>query len=370
MHWWIATMAVLYLLSGITIVRSDEVAVVLRWGRLVGATPALQVHGPGLLFSFPRPVGQVLRVKVRHVWEVPVNTLAASGEDDGDTLDSLTQGYAVTGDQNIVHVSMVAHYRVRDPAEWAFYGPGAEDILRTEVTAAMVRSLGEMSIDRVLSDGRKELVAAAARRAQAGLDNANSGLELVSLELTGLTPPQALATDFDVVQSAFIGAETSKKKAEAYAANAIPQAQADADTALQDARGAADAAMAIAKGDAGAFLALDREYRSDPEMVRERLYREGVDQALGAAKKVRWIPPPIGGSYHGMRISISPPVAGVRASSAAAEQQPSGADMASATSVKEIPPSYEGADGENGADAQPSAGQVIGDPNADPGSDD
>ena len=78
----------------------------------------------------------------------------------------MTQGYAVTGDENIVHVDMVARYRVRDPAEWAFYGPKAEDVLRVEVTAAMVRSLGEMGVDRVLSDGRKDLIAtaAAARR--------------------------------------------------------------------------------------------------------------------------------------------------------------------------------------------------------------
>ena len=70
MHWWVATMAVLYAVSGITIVKPDEVAVILRWGRLVGATPALQEHGPGLLFAFPRPVDQVVRVPVKHVWEV------------------------------------------------------------------------------------------------------------------------------------------------------------------------------------------------------------------------------------------------------------------------------------------------------------
>ncbi len=211
MHWWVATMAVLYALSGITIVKPDEVAVILRWGRLVGETPALQEHGPGLLFAFPRPVDQVVRVQVKHVWEVPVSTLAPAMtfktmkiEEGVDTLDPLTQGYALTGDQNIVQADMVARYRVRDPAEWAFYGPKAEDVLRVEVTAAMVRSLGEMGVDRVLSDGRKNLIATATRRAQAGLDAAHSGLELSSLELTRLAPPAALAADFDAVQSAFI----------------------------------------------------------------------------------------------------------------------------------------------------------------------
>jgi membrane protease subunit HflK len=318
-------MAVLYALSGITIVRSDEVAVILRWGHLVGETPALQQHGPGLLFSFPRPVDEVVRVQVKRISEVPVTTLAPGtyspstgpvpqDEDDeeraspngGDTLDPLTQGYALTGDENIVHVEMVARYRVRDPAEWAFYGPKAEDVLRVEVTAAMVRSLGEMGVDRVLSDGRKDLIATATRRAQAGLDASHSGLELSSLELTRLGPPGALAEDFDEVQSSFIIAETSKKQAQAYAESAIPAAEAEADRSVQTARGAASNDLATAQGDAQAFRALDREYRANPGVVRERLYRDAVDRALSGAGKVRWVPPPTGGSYHGMRITVGP----------------------------------------------------------------
>jgi membrane protease subunit HflK len=115
MPWWVATMGVLYALSGITVVKPDEVAVILRWGRLVGDSPGLQAHGPGLLFAFPRPVDQVVRVQVKRVFEVPVTTLAATGEDSSNgyyTIDPLKEGYALTGDQNIVHVEMVARYRI------------------------------------------------------------------------------------------------------------------------------------------------------------------------------------------------------------------------------------------------------------------
>jgi membrane protease subunit HflK len=309
MHWWIGTMAVLYLLSGITVVRPDEAAVVLRWGRLVGATPALQEHGPGLLFAFPRPVDRIIRVQVKHVWEVPVRSLASIYEVLSESLDPLT-GYALTGDQNIVQVDMVARYRVRSPAEWALYGPKSEDILRVEVTAAMIRSLGEMGVDRVLSDGRKDLIATATRRAQEGLDVSHSGLELSSLELTRLTPPLALVPDFDAVQSAYIGAQTMKNEAQGYAEAAIPAAQAQADAAIQEAHGAAASDLAIAEGDASAFQALDHEYRANPVVVRERLYRDAVEHALGTAGKVRWVPPPVGGSYHGFHITLSAPVAG------------------------------------------------------------
>jgi modulator of FtsH protease HflK len=305
MHWWIAVMAALYLCSGVTIVHPDEVAVILRWGRLVGATPALQEHGPGLLFAFPRPVDRVVRVRTKHVWDLPIAELDAKSSDpDSDSLDPLTQGYAITGDQNIVHVRMVAHYRVKDPAEWAFYGPRSSQAVRVEASAAMTRSLGEMGVDRVLSDGRKELVALATRRAQAGLDAAHSGLELTSIDLVRLAPPAALAADFNDVQSAFIGAKTDEKEARAYAADAVPRAQADADQEVQSARSDAASAQAAAEGDATAFLALEKQYRASPQVVRERLYRDAMDRALAAAGHVRWIPPPVGGGYHGMLISV------------------------------------------------------------------
>jgi membrane protease subunit HflK len=245
-------------------------------------------------------------VPVKHVYEVAVGTLAPNpgAEDEyySSSLDPITQGYALTGDQNIVHASVVARYRVRDAAEWAFYGPNADDVLRVEVTAAVVRSLGEIAVDRVLADGRKDLIADATARAQAGLDACHAGLE----------PPAALAADFTAVQSAFIGAETKRKEAQAFAEGAIPQAQAQADTATQAARGAADADIARARGEAGAFVALEHEYRLNPAVVRERLYRDAVERAISASSSVRWVPPPVGGKYERFRITVpstaAPPV--------------------------------------------------------------
>lgn len=308
MHWWIGAMAVLYLFSGITIIRQDEVAVILRWGRLVGDTPALQEHGPGLLFALPEPIDKVVRVQTKKISAQEVNTLIAEPDDEesASSTDSLTplQGYAITGDHNIVQLDMVARYRVSSPAQWALYAPSSWSVVDVEVTAAMVRSLGEMPVDRVLADGRKQLIATAAKRAQAGLDAAHSGLELTSLELAHLAPPQALTLEFDAVQSAFIGAETRKKEAQAYAATAIPQAQASADQAVQEAHAQAEADLAQATGDAAAFLALEKEYRANPVVLRERLYREAVEKAIDGAGGVRWVPPPKNGRYNGFRITI------------------------------------------------------------------
>jgi membrane protease subunit HflK len=328
MHWWVGIMALLYAGSGVCIVRSDEVAVILRWGKLVGPTSALQQHGPGLLFAFPRPIDQVVRVQTKHISELTVSALAAddgkvapaaSGEkENSNTLDPLSNGYALTGDRNIVHVEMIARYRVKDPSEWAFYGPETKQVLRVEIAAAMVRSLGEMGVDRVLADGRKQLIATATERAQIGLDTAHSGIELSSLELTRLAPPRALAPEFEAVQSAFIGAETKKKDAQAFAQRVVPKAQADTDSALQSARAAAAIDLANAKGDADAFLALENEYAANTSVVRERLYRDAIERALSTAE-VRWVPPAEGRNSGGLRISLGAANAGPRPENAPAE---------------------------------------------------
>lgn len=304
MHWWLALMAILYAFSGITIVRSGEVIVIERWGKVIGTHPS------GLIFLFPRPIDDVIRVDVKRVRELRISTLVDSSVTSRvNTLDPLTQGYALTGDQNIVQVELVARYQVTDPVQWALYGPNTEAALRTEVTAAMVRSLGEMGVDRVLADGRKELAATAMKRAQAGLDAAHAGIELSALELTRLAPPQALVADFSAVQSAFIGAETKRKQAQEVAAREVPAAHSDADRLVETAHAEAAAAEARANGDADAFLALDKEYRENPVVVRERLYRDGVDKAIGQGN-VRWVPPPFGNRYEGLRITIGSTNAG------------------------------------------------------------
>jgi len=73
----------------------------------------------------------------------------------------------------------------------------------------------------------------------------------------------------------------------------------------------AAADLSRATGDAEAFLALDREYRSDSAVIRERLYRDSVEKAIGSAAKVQWVPPPpAGGRYQGLRITLQNTQAG------------------------------------------------------------
>lgn len=300
-HWWVLTMTILYAGSGITIVHPGEVALVMRWGRVIG--PPLE---PGPAFLLPYPIDEVVRVPVKRVFEQRIATLSTvpGASPRSPSLDPVTQGYVLTGDRNIVHVEMVARYQIKDPLAWAFYGPSPEAAITAEVTAAMMRSLGELGVDRVLSDGRKELIAMASRRAQSGLDAARAGIELSSLELTRLGPPAALSREFDAVQSAAIDATTKLKTAQGFAARAIPEAQSSAERRAREATGDAEIARAHARGETEAFLELEHGYRENRSVMRERLYRDAIERALVGAE-VRWVPPPVGAHYDTFRISVT-----------------------------------------------------------------
>ncbi len=322
----VVLLATLYLFSGITIVRQDEVAMVLRFGRLVGDSPALALRQPGLLLAWPRPIDEVVRVNVQKVHEVrlvELTPLLGEGlpplpaevdpnlvpglETPRESIDPRRIGYALTGDRNIVHAQIVARFQIGDPVAYALRMDAPEELLRRAVLASALHSAGEMSINDVLAGGRRELVRRIETRTQETLDAIESGLRLVSVELEELSPPLNLLGEFRAVQSAYIESLTEVKRAQQYRASEIPAAEADALTLMAEARSYEAARVAEARGAAASFEKLLVEYRRGPEMLRERLYRETMERTLGETRnRVLVPPPPAGGRYTDLRITVRP----------------------------------------------------------------
>jgi membrane protease subunit HflK len=321
--WAVAVLAAAYVLSGITVVQADEVALVLRGGRLVGAG-AGAAQPPGLLFSLPRPFDEVLRVPVKRVEASEVNTLhfaRAEAGPDGDerrtrylvssrmSIDPEQVGYALTGDRNVLHAALVVRWQVRDPVAATLRHADLAPLIDAAISAAAVQSLGEQSVDAVLSEGRQALVLQIQRRAQARLDRVGAGVGLLAVELTDLSPPHQVKEEFAEVQGAFITAETRRREAEEYAAVQVPAARSDRGRLVSEAQAAAAAQVATAHAAAEAFRALSAEARREPGVLRERLYREAIEAILKDAGAVRFVPPPIGARYTGLRLELGAPAA-------------------------------------------------------------
>jgi membrane protease subunit HflK len=279
-RWASVLLVVAVLLSGMTIVRPDEVALRLRFGRLTGATRAEQVHGPGLLFALPYLIDEIVRVPIKRIQELRVQALAPGQEERDDALDLTRTGYALTGDRNVVQLVALLKYQVADPVAWALRIDAPTTHVEDAVTAALTRTLAEMRIDAVLVEEKARLSAVALDRAQQRLDGDGPWVQLVALELVALHPPRAVAGAFGDVQTAFVERKTKIESARGFQAQDLPAAAGAAQRDIAAATAEAASQVAQARGHARAFAQLLDEYRRSPEVVRQRLYREAMQLVL------------------------------------------------------------------------------------------
>ncbi len=301
-------------LSGVTYVRSHEQAVVVRFGKLAGATAADQVHGPGILIAYPYLIDKIIRVPVRTVQEMQIADFAigtagaqpaaaeareqtgaeqpseAEATPESTTIDPTKMGYCVTGDQNIVHADVVVKFQISDPINYALYVKDPEAVVRSTVCEALTQAIGAKGVDGVLAEGKKDLAVAVRDRAQKRLDETNTGVQLAALEFREIVPPAAVAPDFEDVINAYVEKQTKVQEAQTYREQEVPKAQADRDRAISEAQAFAADRLARARGEAATFKSVLAEYRANPKVVRERLYREKVEEIIGGVGKRLLVP--------------------------------------------------------------------------------
>ncbi len=310
LRWIVLVLVAVYCFSNTTVIKSDEVAIVLRFGKPAGASPAEHIKQPGLLFAFPRPIDNIIRVKIKRIYEMEIQDLRYNAQQlEGEarslaeldyntgSIDPEREGYCLTGDSNVVQPFITIKYQITDPVAYSFRQQEPENLLRDVIMASMVRTVGEMSVDDVLTEGKKQLTTAVLTRAQARLDQVNSGIVIQAVELNEIVPPRHVMQDFKNVQNAFIDRETKIKESNSYMEEEIPRAEAEREAMLREADAYAADLLATARGEAGAFREIVTEYKDSPRVVRERLYREAIEGSIGWSGRAAIIPVPAGGKY-------------------------------------------------------------------------
>lgn len=310
-------LVIFYLCSGISIINTDEVAMVLRFGELVEGGGANSIHQPGFLFAFPKPIDEVIRVKVKRIYEYEIKDLKRpllanerqSGSEErtvlnSESIDPEVEGYCVTGDSNIVQVYPIIKYQIHDPVAWILRQHSPEMLLHDTIMSALVQTVGRMSIDSVLSDGKKALSLSVCEEGQRRLDAVNAGILILSLEFQEIVPPRQVMNEFKEVQNAYIDKETLKKEAMVYKEEKIREAQTAANAEINDAKAYEANVLSAARGETNAFKLLVEEYKKNPEVVRERLYRDHLEKCLSENGKTTIVPEPKDSIYNDFRIFI------------------------------------------------------------------
>jgi membrane protease subunit HflK len=278
--WLLFVIAVpLWLLSGIFIVAPDERGIVLRFGKVV------REAGPGPGYHVPWPIEEVLRPSVTQIRKEEFGFRTVSVGSPSRYSDEDDEALMVTGDENIVKLQFIAQYRIKQDAD------GATDFLfnlrdpgktvRDAGESAMREVIGRNLIDDALTEGKDRIQNDAQKLLQELLDRYDAGIEVMTLKLQDVDPPDQVADAFKDVISAQQDRERLINESRGYANDVVPKARGQAAQLLNEAEAYAQSKVNESEGAAARFIALYQEYAQATEVTRTRLWLETMEDVLG-----------------------------------------------------------------------------------------
>ncbi len=192
----------------------------------------------------------------------------------------------LTEDENIVQVSLSVQYNIANLRDYVLNVSDPTVSLREATQSALRHEVGSSEMSRILTEGREELRVGVKNRLQSYLDSYGTGLNVIKVNIERTQPPQEVQAAFDDVIRAREDEQRVKNKAEAYANGIVPEARGQAQRLREEAEGYRQEIVARAQGEASRFTQLLGEYQKAPQVTRERLYLETLQEVLGRANKV------------------------------------------------------------------------------------
>lgn len=257
----VVVLAAIWLYSAVYVVDEQEQAVVLRFGKYY------ETVGPGLNIYFP-PMDRKFVVNVK-----------------GERTYS-KQGQMLTEDENIIEVPLTIQYKITDVQAFVLNVDQPEVSLQQATDSALRHVVGSTSMDKVLTEGREQLAVDTRARLQGFLDTYRSGITVTQVNVQSAAAPHEVQDAFDDVIRAREDEQRSRNQAETYANGVVPEARGQAQRILEDANGYRDEVVSRAKGEADRFTKLVAEYRKAPEVTRERLYLDTMQELFTNTSKV------------------------------------------------------------------------------------
>ena len=277
----VVAVVILWLATGLYRVEPGEVGGELVLGNYVGMTQ------PGLNYNFPYPIGRVETPDVLRVREVSVGLRELeNNRTTGGARDVPEESLMLTGDENIVDVDFKAFWRINNAADYLFNIQNPEATVKAVAESAMREVVGRTNIQRILTDQREQVQIDVQQLMQRTLDSYKAGIEITEVQMLKVDPPQQVIDAFRDVQAARADQERLQNEAQSYANRVIPEARGEAARVIEGASAYRDRTIAEARGQADRFTKIYDEYRKAPDVTRERIYIETMEQVLGGTDKV------------------------------------------------------------------------------------
>jgi membrane protease subunit HflK len=252
----------LYALSGVYTVNEQERGVVLRLGRALD-----NVVLPGLHWN-PPLIDSVNIINVTRVYDQRFN----------NTM--------LTEDDNIVDISMTVQYVITDAHKYFLEVEDPEISLQQAAESALRHVVGGSKMDDVINTGREVLAVETRDRLQSYLDAYGTGITVNQLNIAQSQPPQQVRAAFDDVIKASEDNQSTQNEARRYASQVVPEARGGARRQMEEANAYREQVIARAQGEAERFERLLVEYKKAPEVTRQRLYLDAMQDVMSNSSKV------------------------------------------------------------------------------------
>ncbi|PLY12262.1 MAG: FtsH protease activity modulator HflK [Sedimenticola sp.] len=238
-----------------------ERGVILRFGEYKEVTQP----GPHFLLPF---IDQVIKVNV-------------------DQISSFShKATMLTRDENIVDIELTVQSRIQDAADYLFQDQNPEKTIRDATETAVRETIGKSKLDFIMTEGRSSVAADIKKNIQNMINSYKTGLEITSVNTQPAKPPEQVKGSFDDAIKAREDKTRQENQAEAYANEVVPRARGAAARRVEDAKAYRDKVIAESTGEASRFLAVLAEYEKAPEVTRQRLYLDTVEEVMAKSNKV------------------------------------------------------------------------------------
>ena len=272
----VAVVVLIWLGTGFFIVQEGQQAVITQFGRYKATV------GAGFNWRLPYPIQRHELVFVTQIRSVDV------GRDNIIKATGLRDSAMLTEDENIVEIKFAVQYRLNDARAFLFESKNPSESVVQAAETAVREVVGKMKMDSALAEERDQIAPRVRALMQSILDRYKVGIEVVGINLQqgGVRPPEQVQAAFDDVLKAGQERERAKNEAQAYANDVIPRAVGSASRLTQEAEAYRSRIIAQAQGDAQRFKALLTEYQRAPQVTRDRLYLETMQQIYSSVTKI------------------------------------------------------------------------------------
>ena len=268
--------ALVWLGTGFFIVQEGQQAVITQFGKYHSSV------GAGFNWRLPYPIQRHETVFVTQIRSVDV------GRDTVLPATGLRDSAMLTIDQNIVEIKFAVQYRLNDARAFLFESRDPDASVVKAAETAVREVIGKMRMDAALAEERDQIAPRVRVLMQTILDRYKVGIEVVGINLQqgGVRPPEQVQASFDDVLKAGQERERAKNEAEAYANDVVPRARGAASRLTEEAEGYRARIVAQAEGDSQRFRSVLAEYQKAPQVTRERMYTDTMQEIYSNVTKV------------------------------------------------------------------------------------